>query len=67
MGITHGNLLHTYKRECRCAFSQTLQVTLVMQAGLARTYMHSRAGQILALQCVCGVRQHVCIRARDKR
>jgi hypothetical protein len=33
MGITHGNLLRaswTYKRECRRAFSQTLQVTLVM-------------------------------------
>ncbi len=24
-GITHGNLLRTYKRECRRAFSQTLQ------------------------------------------
>ena len=39
MGMTHGYRLRTYKRECRRAFSQTLQVTLVMQPALARTYM----------------------------
>ena len=52
MGITHGNFLHTYKRECRLAFSQTPQVTLVMQSGLPGTKMNSHAGEILALQCV---------------
>jgi hypothetical protein len=55
MAITHGNRLRAYKRECLGkAFSQTLQVTLVMQAGLARTNMYSHAAQIVALQCVCG-------------
>jgi hypothetical protein len=38
------------KRECRRAFSQKLQATLVTKAGLARTNMYSHAGQILALQ-----------------
>ncbi len=50
MGITHGNRLRTYKRECPRAFSQTLQVTLVMQAGLARTNMCSHAA-LLQLCC----------------
>ena len=45
MVVAHGDLLRTYKRECRRAFSQTLQETLVMQAG---------PGKILALQCVGG-------------
>ena len=52
MGITHGNLLRTYKWECRRVFSQTLHVTLVMQGGLPRANMYSHAGEILALQCV---------------
>ncbi len=52
MGITHGNLLWTYKWECRRVFSQTLHVTLVMQGGLPRANMYSHAGEILALQCV---------------
>ena len=54
MGITHGNRLRTYKRECPRAFSLTLLVTLVMQPALARTNMLSHAAQILALQCVWG-------------
>ena len=39
--VEHGDLLRTYKRECRRAFSQTLQVTLVMQAGLADKHVFS--------------------------
>jgi hypothetical protein len=35
--VAHGNLLRTYTRECRQAFSQTL----VMQAGLPLTNMHT--------------------------
>ena len=40
----------------------SLQVTLVMQAGLARTYMYSHAAQILAVQCGC---RHAHTRARS--
>ncbi len=58
MGMTHGNRLRTYKRQCPPAFSLTLLltllVTLVMQAGLARTKTYSHTVQILALQCVLG-------------
>jgi hypothetical protein len=43
--VEHGDLLRTFKRECRRAFSHTLQATLVMRAG---------PGKILALQCVGG-------------
>ncbi len=50
--------------------SQMLQVTLVMQAGLARTYMQSFARDILAIQCAWGgggetTRMHT--RARRER
>ena len=38
-GVTHGNLFRTYKRECRRAFSQNLQMTLVKQTGLPHTNM----------------------------
>ena len=52
--VAHSDVLRAYKRECRRAFSQTLQATLVMQAGLARTSMSPHAGEILALLCVLG-------------
>jgi len=55
-GLTNG--------ECRRAFSQKLQVTLVMQAGLPRTNMYSHARKILAYRmCWGGSRHHVFIRA----
>ncbi len=41
MGMTHGNRLRTYKRQCPPAFSLTLLVTLVMQPALACTKMYS--------------------------
>ncbi len=44
MGITHGNLLGTHKRN----------LTLVMKIGLARSNMYSHAREILALQCALG-------------
>ena len=47
--------------------SQTLQVTLVMQAGLARTYMQSYAGEILALQCAFEMGETIRMHTRAQR
>ena len=40
------------------ALPLSISVTLVMQAGLAGTYMHFHTGQILTLECASGTHTH---------